>query len=121
NLPDREGQVVKALEPDALGFALWKQGLWVINYWQTLHDAAGNGITQIADADLATVAQPNNTVVGQYPDPNDPTGNTMIDGVPGVFLGDIPLEGFQGLTMLDEMHNKSVLMLERLLTGDGMT
>jgi hypothetical protein len=120
NLPNREAQVKKLLEPDALGFALWKQGLWVINYWQTVHDLAGNTITQVADSDVARVGQPNNTVVGQYPDPNDPTGKSMLNGVPGVYLGDIPLEGYQGLTMLEEMDNKSLLLLTRLLTGDGV-
>src|SRR5262249_7436127 len=48
NLPNREMQVTKLLEPDALGFAAWKQGLWVINYWQSVHDSAGNGITNVA-------------------------------------------------------------------------
>ena len=119
NLPNREAQVQKRLEPDALGFALWKQGLWVINYWQGLHDLAGNAITEVADADLAAIGQPNNTVVGEYPDPNDPTGKAMVKGAPGVYLGDIPLEGFQGLTMLDEMNNKAVFLFGHLLTGDG--
>jgi hypothetical protein len=117
NLPHREMQVVKRLEPDALGYALWKQALWVINYWQTTHDSAGNAITQVADADLAKVGQPGNTVVGQY---DDGTGK-MVDGAPGVFLGDIPLEGYQGLTMIEEMNNKAALMIASLLTGDGMT
>jgi hypothetical protein len=121
NLPDREGQVTKRLEPAALGFAAWKQGLWVINYWQVLHDLAGNSITQVADADLPNVGQDGNMVVGRYPDPNDPTGNTMIDGVAGVYLGDIPFEGFQGQTMLDELDNKSVFLTTKLLTGDGST
>jgi hypothetical protein len=121
NLPNREMQVTKLIEPDALGFAAWKQGLWVINYWQSIHDSAGNGITSVADADVAQVGQPNNTVVGQYPDPNDPTGKAMLSGMPGVFLGDIPLEGFQGLTMLDELDNKAQLLLGTLLTSDGAT
>jgi hypothetical protein len=121
NLPHREAQVTKLIEPDALGFAMWKQGLWVINYWQSLHDLAGNPITVVADADLGNVGKPNNTVVGKYPDPNDPSGNTLIDGVPGLYLGDIPLEGFQGLNMLDEMHNKSAFMLTGLTTTDGTT
>jgi hypothetical protein len=121
NLPNREMQVVKLIEPDALGFAAWKQGLWIINYWQSVHDLGGNGITQVADADLPQVGQPNNTVVGQYPDPNDPTGKTMLNGMPGVFLGDIPLEGFQGMTMLDELDNKAALLLTKLVTSDGAT
>ena len=121
NLPNREAQVVKLLEPDALGFALWKQALWVINYWQGMHDLAGNPITAVADSDIAAVGVANNTVVGQYPDPNDPTGKAMVSGVPGVYLGDIPLEGFQGLTMLEEMHNKSVFLMQKMLTADGAT
>ncbi len=119
NLTPRDQHVDKTLDPAAMGFALWKQGLWVINYWQTLHDLAGNPISHIADADLAQVGQPGNLVVGQYPDPNDPTGATMIDGVAGVYLGDITIEGWQGLNMLDEMHNKSQLLLTQLTTTDG--
>ncbi len=120
NLPLRDVQVEKVLEPAALGFALWKQGLWTINYWGSTHDLAGNGITAIAAADLLQVGQQGNVVVGQYPDPGDPTGKAMLDGTPGVYLGDIPLEGWQGLTMIEEMHNKSVLTLQRLLTSDGV-
>jgi hypothetical protein len=119
NLAIRDAQVTKVLSPAAMGFALWKQGLWTINYWQSVHDLAGNGITSVADADIPMVGQAGNTVVGQYPDPNDPTGKNMLSGAPGVYLGDIPLEGWQGLTMLDEMHNKSVLLLQRILTSDG--
>ncbi|MDB4970759.1 MAG: hypothetical protein JWN44_6448 [Myxococcales bacterium] len=99
NLPLRETQVEKILEPAALGFALWKQALWVINYWQSLHDAAGNRVTDVADAELPNVGQPGS----------------------GIFLGDVALEGWQGLTMLDEMDNKAALMLTRLLTSDGTT
>ncbi|HEX4460932.1 MAG TPA: hypothetical protein VIA18_23290 [Polyangia bacterium] len=121
NLPLRDIQVVKVLDPAAMGFAMWKQGLWVINYWQSLHDSAGNPISQVAAADLPMVGQPGNTVVGRYPDPSDPTGTSLIDGVPGVFLGDIALEGWQGLNMLDEMHNKATLLLTKLTTTDGAT
>jgi len=121
NLPNRDGQVSKILAPDALGYATWKQGLWVINYWQTLHDAAGNAITVVADADLPQVGVHGNSVVGKFPDPNDPTGQALVDGVPGVYLGDIVIEGFQGQTMIDEMDNKAALLLRTLLTGDGST
>jgi hypothetical protein len=121
NLPVRSLQVTPVIDPAAVGFATWKQGLWVINYWQSMHDLAGNGITQVADADLPQVGQPGNVVVGQYPDPNDPTGMTMIDGVPGVYLGDITIEGWQGLVMLDEMHNKMAWLLGQGMTGDGAT
>jgi len=119
NLPIRDVQVTKVLDPAALGFATWKQGLWVINYWQTVHDLAGNPISAVADADLPMVGIPGNSVIGKYPDPADPTGVRLLDGVPGVYLGDIPLEGWQGLTMLDEMDNKAAFVLKRLLTTEG--
>ena len=121
NLPQRDTQVDKVLEPAALGFAMWKQGLWVINYWQSLHDVAGNPIIGRRRRRSAAGRAAGNTVVGQYPDPTDPTGETLLDGVAGIYLGDIPLEGWQGLTMLDEMDNKSALLLTQLLTGDGAT
>jgi hypothetical protein len=120
NLPNRDMQVTKVLDPSALGFAMWKQGLWVINYWQGMHDLSGNTITSVAEGDLSMVGVPNNGVVGQMPDPNDPTGQSMIAGAEGTFLGDIILEGWQGLTLLEEMNAKSVLMLTRMLTTDGM-
>ncbi len=119
NLIDRTAQVEKVISPAAMGFALWKQGLWTINYWQTVHDLAGNGITQVADADIAQVGTPGNTVVGQYPDPSDASGKAMLMGMPGVYLGDIPVEGWQGLTMIDEMNNKAAFVLQKTMTTDG--
>src|SRR5207237_8182574 len=44
NLPNRDAQVEKILEPAALGLALWKQGLWSINYWQSLQDRVRKAI-----------------------------------------------------------------------------
>ena len=121
NLPLRDVQVESVLDAAALGFATWKQGLWAINYWQSLHDSIGNNIVAVSSADLSQVGQPNNAVVGQYVNPGDPTGTQLIDGKPGTFMGDIPLEGFQGLTMLEEMNNQAALLLGRLLTRDGVT
>jgi hypothetical protein len=121
NLPSRDTQLTKTLSPDALGYVVWKQGLWTINYWQTLQDTAGNGITLVAPGDIPQVGKPGNMVVGQYPDPTDPTGTRMLDGAPGVYLGDIPMEGWQGLTMMEEIDNKSALLLFTLASGDGET
>jgi hypothetical protein len=123
NLPDRDAQVTKTLVPEALGYTLWKQGMWTINFWGTLQDANFDGITYVdAGCDcLSEVGQPGNQVVGEYPDPSDPTGLTMLPGVPGVFLGDIPVEGWQGLTMQEEAQNKAVFILNSLLTSDGVT
>ena len=119
NLRIRDEQIESVLSPAALGFALWKQGLWAINYWQSLHDVDGNPITDVDEKDLPQVGRAGNTVVGRYPDPDDPTGMKLIDGTPGVYIGDIPLEGWQGLTMIEEMDNKADLLLKSLLTGDG--
>jgi hypothetical protein len=118
NLPERDAQVDKVLEPNALGYAMWKQALWVINYWQSMHDLSGNPITDVSEADLPLVGMPGNTVVGKYADPANP--GQMLDGDPGVYLGDITLEGWQGLVMLEEMDNKSALLLGRLSSEDGV-
>ncbi len=121
NLTPRDAHVTKILSPDALGYASWKQGLWTTNYWGTLHDTAGNQITVVAAGDLAQVGQAHNVVIGQYPDPTDPTGVRLLHGSPGVYLGDVPIEGWQGLLMLDENDNKSALLLANLLSTDGTT
>ncbi len=119
NLPDRAGQGSMTLDPAGLGYVVWKQGLWTINYWQSLQDTGGNAITLVAPGDLASVGQAGNTVVGYFQNPSDPSGLTYDAGSPGVYLGDIPLEGWQGLTMLEEMDNKAQFLLGSLLTADG--
>ncbi len=120
NLPNRDTAVEKVLEPAALGHAAWKQGLWVINYWQSLHDVQGNSIIEVDDANLANVGALSNKVVGRYADPGDPTGKRLIDGVEGTYFGVIAIEGWQGLTMLDELDNKTVLLLRSATTSDGV-
>jgi hypothetical protein len=68
---------------------------------------------------MAQVGQPGNTVIGSYPDPADPTGQTLLPGDAGVYLGDIRIEGWQGLTMMDEIDNKAAFLLGSMLTADG--
>jgi len=119
NLSDREAQVEKVIEIDALGLSAWKQSLWAINYWSSLHDVDQNPIIKVASASLAIVGIPDNKVVGQWPDPLDPTGTSLVFGKSGTFFGDVSLEGWQGLVMLEEIDNKSSLMLKGLMTTDG--
>jgi hypothetical protein len=119
NLTNRDAQVDKTLTPEAMGYSVWKQGLWTINYWQSLQDTNGHGITYVQPQDMDQVGQPNNTVVGSYPDPNDPTGQTLLPGDAGTYLGDIRMEGWQGLTMVEEIDNKSGFLLGSMLTADG--
>ncbi len=119
NLPFRDTQVNKTLTPEALGYVVQKQGIWSINYWGTLQDTGGHPIIQVATGDITSVGQPGNVVIGQYPDPNDPTGQRMLDGAPGVYLGDIPMEGWQGLLMQEETDNKAELLLTQMLSTDG--
>ena len=38
-----------------------------------------------------------------------------------MYLGDTVIEGFQGLTMIDEMDNKAALLTRTLLTRDGVS
>jgi hypothetical protein len=119
NLADREAQVEKVIELDALGLAAWKQTLWTINYWGSLHDVDQHPIVKVPGASLADVGIPGNAVIGQWPDPLDPTGTSLVYGKDGSFFGDVSLEGWQGLVMLEEIDNKSALMLRGLTTTDG--
>ncbi len=125
NLPVRElvnpdagtEAVAKTLSPDALGYVVLKQGLGVISCWAALQDTAGNGITWVDAGDIPSIGQPGNTVVGTYPDPDG--GPATFAGAPGVFLGDIGMDGWQGLTMQEEANNSAELLLTQLLSGDG--
>ncbi|MEO7331363.1 MAG: hypothetical protein ABI193_22495 [Minicystis sp.] len=121
HLVDREAQVEKVLAPDALGLSAWKQSLWVINYWASMHDVGQNPISVVPEAKLSLVGVPDNTVVGQFPSPLDPTGKELVFGKDGTFLGGVSLEGWQGLVMLDEFDNKSALLLKGLTSADGKT
>ena len=102
----------KTLAMDALGLSAWKQGLWVINYFQLVHDTTGQALTDIAPADLAMVGKPNNTVVASASDP--PT-----TGMPGTYIGSSDLEGFQGMLMAEEIDNKAALLIGQLTSADG--
>jgi hypothetical protein len=119
NLTARDAQVDKVIEVDALGLSAWKQTLWTINYWGSLHDVDQHPIVLVPDATLPQVGVPGNTVIGKWPDPLDATGTSLIFGKDGTFFGDVSLEGWQGLVMLDEIDNKSELMLKGLTTTDG--
>jgi hypothetical protein len=117
NLPDREAQVEKVLEPEALGWAAWKQALWVINYWGALHDVDQHPILEVPAASLSQVGVPGNKVIGKWKSPLDP--ETLVFGKDGTFFGNVSLEGWQGLVMLEEIDNKSSLLLGALTTTDG--
>ncbi len=119
NLPDRDAAVEKILEPASLGYAAWKQGLWIINYWSSLHDVDQHPIIDVAEADLPQVGVPGNTVIGRWIDPTDPSGTHLVFGKNGTYLGDVSLEGFQGLVMLDELDEKSRFLLGRILADDA--
>lgn len=114
HLVDRDRQVEKVLAMDALGLSAWKQTLWVINYFQLLHDVVGTQLTMVDSADTTLIGQPGNAVLGD-------TGDPLAPALPGTYLGASDLEGFQGLVMADEIDNKAELLLKQLLTADGTT
>lgn len=99
------------LDTAALGYAAWKQALWVINYFQLVHDVDGHPFSHVADADLAMVGKVGNSVQAD----NDDGG---AKGAAGTYLGASDLEGFQALLMTEQLDNKAELLL-RKLTSDG--
>jgi hypothetical protein len=102
----------KTLAMDALGLAAWKQALWIINYFQFVHDPTGRAMKNIAPADLPMVGQPGNMVQAS-------DGSPPMPGAPGTYLGSSDLEGFEGLLLTEEIHNKAALLLGQLSTPDG--
>ena len=101
------------ISPAAVGFTLWKQALWGIDFLGRLHDSAGNPIATVADVDLPSVGTPGNTIVGE-----DDTG---AKGAAGTYIGSVALEGTWGLNYLEEADNASTWLLTALTTGDGAT
>ena len=53
-------------------------------YRTSSFDVDGNPITEVDPADLASVGAPDNTVVGRYPDPADPSGQKLLAGSAGL-------------------------------------
>jgi hypothetical protein len=117
----RDSKVNKVLLPEALGYAAWTQASWCIGYWGSLRDTAGHSISQVDPADRPLIGQPGNQVVGRYPDSTDPNRIRTLAGSPGVYFGDIPMDGWQGLTMMEELDNKSQLLLGSVEVPDGGT
>jgi hypothetical protein len=111
HLLDREAQVEKVLTPRVLGLATWKEALWSIDFAGRIHDAAGNRVTRVADADRVLVGAFSNLVRATQP----PTAAR------GTYLGSTPLEGMWGLTMLAEMDSAAEFLTRSLSTADGTT
>ncbi len=111
-LPSRFGQSVRELGPEETGLALWKYGLWIINYLQSFHDSAGHPIESVLAADLPHVGSENNSLIAN---PSSPP-NT-----PGIFLGSSDIEGFQGALLIASTVAQTEVILQHTLTTDGRT
>ena len=105
--------VTKTIAVDAMGLAAWKQALWVINYFQLVHDSKGTPLTQVAAGDSAMVGKADNMVVATD------EGPPVVTGSAGTYLGSSDLEGFQGMIMAEEIDNKAALLLGKLTSTDG--
>lgn len=111
HLADRDAQVDKTLVPSAIGFAVWKQALWSIDFVSRLHDSASNPVNAVASADRAQVGIFGNTILA-----TDPPNAAM-----GTFIGSTPLEGAWGMMMVTNMDNAAEYLIDSLLTTDGKT
>ena len=110
-LTDVGAQTEQVLVPGVLGLTTWKAALWAIDFTSRIHDALGNPVASVADADLAKVGGLNNTVIGTSP----PAAAI------GTYIGSNPLEGMWGLTMLTSLDNLAEWLLTSLTTSDGAT
>ena len=113
NLPNRDAQVTKTIDPGSTGWASWKASLWVLNYLQVMHDSQENPINTVAEDQLAQVGTPGNTVLGSAG-----AGNPAL---PGTFLGSSDIEGFQAGMFINMQNNQTEQWLKQLSTTDGKT
>jgi hypothetical protein len=110
HLPNRDAQVDKVLVPAVLGFAMWKQALWAIDFAGRVHDTCNNQVNIIAPSDLPNVGVHNNMVTAQD------QGACV-----GTYIGSSSLEGMWGLTMMATMDNEAQWLLDSASTADGQT
>jgi hypothetical protein len=113
NLPNRDAQVSKTIDPGSTGWASWKASLWVLNYLQVMHDSQENPIQAVPEDQLSLVGTAGNMVVG-----NGGTGNPAL---PGTFLGSSDIEGFQAGMFINMQNNQTEEWLMQLSTTDGKT
>lgn len=113
HLASRWGQSDRAVGAGATGAALWKYGLWIINYLQRFHDANGGTVTAVPRESLAQVGLAHNTVTGTLEDHSE--------SAPGVYLGSSDLEGFHAVLLLASALAMSHMAMTELQTSDGVT
>jgi hypothetical protein len=112
-LPSRFGQCVREIGAAETGLALWKYGLWIINYLQLFHDANGHAVRTVPAEQLTQVGLENNTVTGLR--------STGAVSDQGVYLGSSDLEGFQGALLIAQTLAQTEVLLFHTLTQDGTT
>jgi hypothetical protein len=108
NPPVQEDRV---LTPATLGYTVWKEALWAVDFAGRLHDSLGNAVNTVAAKDLPSVGVHSNKVVG-----TSPPGLAV-----GTYIGSSAVEGMWGLMMLTNMDNLAEWMIGSLMTGDGAT
>ncbi len=104
-------QVHRVLTPATLGYTVWKEALWGVDFAGRLHDSGGNAVNDVAAEDLALVGKRGNKVIG-----TSPPGLKK-----GTYIGSSPVEGMWGLMMIANMDNVAEWMLSSLMTADGAT
>jgi hypothetical protein len=123
-LTDRVTQTEHVIGPGILGYTIWKEALWAIDFVGRLHDSKANPVTSVTPADLPRVGLPGNTAQGLDNPPCNaapPCANTTSCTCVGTYIGSSPLEGMWGLTMVDEMDNAGAWLMAGLATSDGAT
>ncbi|CAN5614807.1 hypothetical protein BH11MYX1_BH11MYX1_46240 [soil metagenome] len=113
HLRDRAAQIEPTITPGADGFSTWKYGLWVLNYLQVMHDPLERPVSTVAEADLAKVGIPANTVRG--------TDKRGVNRRPGTYLGSSDLEGFQAQMFIASVDNRAEDWIKSFGTTDGVT
>jgi hypothetical protein len=119
HLPNPAAQENRVLVPAALGYTVWKEALWGIDFAGRVHDSQGNQINAVAPGDVSLIGT--RTLNDGVLEPNTIMGTNPPGLAMGAYIGSSPVEGMWGLMMVANMDNLAEWMISSLMTSDGAT
>jgi hypothetical protein len=120
HLPNPAVQEDRVLVPAALGYTVWKEALWGIDFAGRVHDSAGNQINSVAPSDVVNIGVRGPVTSGVLP-ANTVQGTSPPGLAIGAYIGSSPVEGMWGLMMVANMDNLAEWMITSLMTSDAAT
>jgi hypothetical protein len=109
----------RVLTPATLGYTVWKEALWGIDFAGRVHDSGGNDVSAVAPSDMPLIGS--RTLVGGVLNGNNVVGTAPPGLGAGSYIGSSPVEGMWGQLMIANMDNLAEWMVSSLMTSDSTT